>query len=151
MTELVKEELELEKAKSPDTQPAVLMEAPSKKSRRDDDMIFSFVEESSTKSSSGNSTNAVAELSEYLAEPLISRDTNPLTYWKAKEAENRFPTLCRMARKYLAFPASSGSVERLFSIAGAICRSRRARITMKTLSNILLYRDFRASLYDIYS
>ena len=47
-----------------------------------------------------------------------------LTWWKEHAA--RFPYLSQLARRYLAMPATSASVERLFSVAGQIVTAKRA-------------------------
>jgi len=44
---------------------------------------------------------------------------NPLLWWKKHATE--FPTIARMARDYLAIPATSVSVERVFSKSRHIC------------------------------
>jgi hypothetical protein len=43
-------------------------------------------------------------------------NTDPLEWWTANEIN--FPVLMVMARQYLGVPATSASVERLFSLAG---------------------------------
>lgn len=81
------------------------------------------------------------EVEEYLKMgPGLMGAVDPLDYWKKNRA--RFPRLCSLVHKYLAFPATSGSVERLFSVAGSICRSRRARLLPETTEKILSYRQF---------
>lgn len=84
------------------------------------------------------------EIQLYLSEQCIDMDCDPLVYWRMKGSA--YPHLKCLARKYLSIPASSGSVERLFSIAGCISRARRARLTIKNLENMLLYREWRVNL-----
>ena len=45
-------------------------------------------------------------------------DEMPLDYW-ARSSE--FPILYQVARKYLAIPAKSARIERVFSTAGKYC------------------------------
>jgi hypothetical protein len=47
-----------------------------------------------------------------------------------------------MALKYLALPATSASVERLFSVGGSIMRSRRASMKIETAERLILYREY---------
>lgn len=68
-----------------------------------------------------------------------STERSPLCFWK--ENFLKFPRLAVLARILLALPATSGSVERLFSLAVAIARSRRSRITVKNLEKILICFD----------
>ena len=58
------------------------------------------------------------ELEEYLATPDVTDidDFDLLKWWKAKEST--WPALSKMAKQYLAAPASSAGVERVFSSAG---------------------------------
>ena len=58
----------------------------------------------------------VDELEEYLAMPLEDTDIVLLDWWK--NHEYRFPKLAKMAKQYLAAPASTAGVERVFSAAG---------------------------------
>lgn len=67
------------------------------------------------------STPALTEIDKYKAEPPAPRDMphrDVLLWWK--QAEPRFPNLARMVRQYLSCPASSASVERIFSITGRL-------------------------------
>jgi hypothetical protein len=81
------------------------------------------------------------ELSLYLDEARSSEETNPLDYWKINLT--KFPVLAKMAKIYMGFPASSGDLERTFSIAGAIQRARRALISLSVIENLILYRENR--------
>lgn len=80
------------------------------------------------------------EIDEYLDEMLSTEDQCPMAYWKKNQT--RLPILSGIARKYLAIPASSAGVERIYSIAGAIARARRTRISVSNIANILQYRQY---------
>jgi hypothetical protein len=63
------------------------------------------------------------EIDTYMKDDVLGPTGSPLVYWRKNS--QKFPKLSQLAKRYLAFPASSGSVERLFSIAGSIARARR--------------------------
>jgi hypothetical protein len=75
----------------------------------------------------------------YFAESIQKCD--PLEYWK--KSALRFPKLAIIAKRVFGVPASSSDVERLFSVAGALQRSRRSLLKCDTIENILMYRDHR--------
>ena len=54
---------------------------------------------------------------------------NPLEFWRTAEANGRYPILCRVARKFLAFPATSAAAERLFSYTGHRVSKRKAKMS----------------------
>jgi len=80
-----------------------------------------------------------SEVDVYLEEPPVEEAVCPLLYWKVNEA--RFPNLSRLAKRYLAVPASSSEIERIFSISRAIARLRRAKISVTSMPDLLLIRQ----------
>lgn len=80
------------------------------------------------------------ELSEYLELPQIKYKTeeDALRWWR--ENEKTFPNLAVMARQYLGCPASSASVERLFSQVGIAFSAKRKRSEASTLESIMFAR-----------
>ena len=78
------------------------------------------------------------ELNAYLKGKKV--EVNPLSFWK--DNEHRYPTLSKLAEHYLAVPASSASIERLFSVAGCIARARRSRLSVKTVEMLLTYQKY---------
>ena len=66
------------------------------------------------------------KLSLYLGTCYISRKDDPLQWWNRHKAQ--FPTLAKLARYYLAIPAMSMPLERIFSAAGYIA-NERSRLT----------------------
>ena len=116
--------------------------APAKKQKQIEDVIWNHLP-----SAFEDNAAAFDEVAAYMNEPLASRETNPLDFWRMKQEERRFPVLAQLARKYLGLPTSSGSVERMFSVAGSLCRARRARLGMKAVSDMLIYRDARQGAY----
>jgi hypothetical protein len=59
----------------------------------------------------------------------------PLQFWKANNF--RWPNLAKIAKKVLGVPATSASVERMFSIAGHIFQAKRRRMSDKLFSNLV--------------
>jgi hypothetical protein len=81
-----------------------------------------------------------SEIEVYIQESIVPESTDPLIYWKANEL--RFPNLAKIARKYLCIPATSGGVERVFSIAGFLGQARRSLLTSENVRNLIMYREF---------
>jgi len=63
---------------------------------------------------------------DYRATRGITSDMAPLIFWQTNQF--RFPMLCLLATKYLCVEGSSVPSERVFSSAGDILRSERARL-----------------------
>ena len=76
------------------------------------------------------------ELKAYLALPQIENSSEwaGLDWWK--ENEKYFPNLAVMARQYFGCPATSATVERLFSAVGIAFSKLRKSSKAETLSNI---------------
>ena len=67
------------------------------------------------------------ELDRYLKEAEINfRKDDPLLWWR--NHETYFPTIAKLARKYLCIPASTAPSERVFSTAKNILQKKRWRI-----------------------
>ena len=73
------------------------------------------------------------EMQRYLKEVEINfcKD-DPLTWWKCHETS--FPIISKLARKYLAIPASTALSERVFSTAKNILQKKRWRLLPNRLS-----------------
>lgn len=81
-----------------------------------------------------------SEVEKYLALPQLplqrnGKDTNPLEWWKMHVHE--LPHLAKMARQFLAMPASSAGPERLFSAAGKMHDDQKKNTKEDTLSMML--------------
>lgn len=112
---------------------------PSKRSKieQDADDFFSFLP-STPKRTRNPSGTGEQEVEEYLKEDTIDRQADPLVFWK--EQCFKYPILSELAAKYLAIPASSASVERLFSIAGKVFRPDRNRLNDNTFEQLMLIK-----------
>jgi len=64
---------------------------------------------------------------------------NILKWWKVHAV--RFPYLSRLARRYLAMPATSDSVERLFSVDGQVVTAKRARLDPSTVTLLVFLHE----------
>lgn len=71
------------------------------------------------------------EITAYLNLPKESNKIDPAKWWKEKETN--FPNLSVMARQYLGCPASSATVERLFSHVGIAFSKKRKSSQADTL------------------
>ena len=82
------------------------------------------------------------EVERYLRLPQIplhnasGHDQDILYWWK--EHSSNFPYLSKMARQFLAAPASSAGAERLFSGAGKMHDDQKKSTDKKTLENQLM-------------
>jgi len=65
-------------------------------------------------------------------------DVSEKEFWKANHA--KFPLLANLAKKYLGIPASSASVERMFSICGHILSLRRRKMGIKIFGEIVFLK-----------
>jgi hypothetical protein len=81
------------------------------------------------------------ELAEYLSLPQIKYQTeeDALQWWRVNESA--FPNVAVMARQYLGCPATSASVERLFSQVGIAFSAKRKSADGATLESILFARS----------
>ena len=75
----------------------------------------------------------------------LARDAPILTWWKEHAAQ--FPYLSQLARRYLAMPATSASVERLFSVAGQIVTAKRARLHPDTVT-LLVFLQYVSAEWE---
>jgi len=66
-------------------------------------------------------------------------------YWRGRK--HQWPTLYRLARTFLAFPASSVPCERLFSDAGNVVSKKRCGLDCETV-RILLFLHANRGLVD---
>jgi len=71
------------------------------------------------------------EITSYETLPLSPSDTNP---WWASQADT-YPTLAKIARKYLSISATLS--EHLFSKSGEVVCKERARLAPKTVKHIV--------------
>ena len=69
----------------------------------------------------------------------IAFEDNPLSWWKAHG--QHFPTLSRLACRFLAISASSCPVERLFSVAGQVDDARRASLSPDTMTLLVFMHE----------
>jgi hypothetical protein len=78
------------------------------------------------------------ELEQYLQEPGIDMDADPLLWWKNRES--KYPTLAHMARIFLSLPASSAPSERVFSMATDVLRPKRKKLLPDRVSRLMLLK-----------
>jgi len=82
------------------------------------------------------------EYTQYIKESIIlNKDFDPLDYWK--QNTYRFPILSLLARRYLAIPATSAPIERVFSISNNIITKSRNRLLPSTVKQLLLLKYWR--------
>jgi len=88
-----------------------------------------------------------SEILNYLDIPNIPEGNDPLEFWKMNE--EKFPGLSKLAKIYLGFPATSGSIERMLVIWKTILRARidepGSLTTPETLEHIIMYQELRRS------
>lgn len=91
----------------------------------------------------------IDEVTEYLKEDKIPFSHNPFEWWMSKKS--KYPILAKMARIYLATPATSTPSERLFSDAGNILTSKRSRMNSELFKRIMFLKRNESKVNNIYS
>jgi hypothetical protein len=88
------------------------------------------------------------EVTEYLREDKIPFDQNPFEWWASKKS--KYPILTKMARIYLATPATSTPSERLFSDAGNLLSAKRTRMDPELFKHIMFLKRNASKVDSIY-
>ncbi|XP_073331910.1 zinc finger BED domain-containing protein 4-like [Pagrus major] len=121
-----------------------LNEPPSRKPRTDQttsslDSIFDEIADEQASASVGTAAvGSSVQVETYLGEAVISREDKPLQYWVVNKV--RFPTLARLAGRYLSAPCTSVDSERLFSSVSHIVSESRNRLTADHAEMILFIK-----------
>ena len=118
--------------------------------REEQSKLVSFLEDSDEEDevATGRETPALAseaptaalveedEFALYLALPPASMSENPIAWWV--ERKDKFPSVFKMARQFLAPPASTAGVERTFSACGMMHSDLRKRLSEGTLEHSMM-------------
>ena len=104
--------------------------------------IWAMFDEAREKKQAERSCMADAhlEMRKYGEEPLVTRETDPLEWWKNREECFKYASI--LARKYLGIVATSVPSERLFSKAGQVISDRRASILPQNVNMMLFLNDY---------
>lgn len=70
----------------------------------------------------------------------MDRNTDIYQYWKAKQFE--FPIISKIARDYLAIPATSAPSECVFSVGGDIVTKKRNRLVGDSVRMIVCLKNW---------
>ena len=76
-----------------------------------------------------------SELARYLRAPLADDDEDILAWWKQHTRE--YPCLARIARDYLAIPATSDPAERAFSAGANLVSDKRGSLSEETIRSCM--------------
>ena len=95
-----------------------------------------------------NQPKATDEVEEYLREDKIPFEQCPFNWWLNKK--NKYPVLAKMARIFLAIPATSTSSERLFSDAGNLLTSKRTKIDSELFKRMMFLKRNETKVESIH-
>lgn len=102
------------------------------------DTVFEEIAKEQPQAAQPLAAGAAIELDTYLGEAPSPREDSPLKYWGVNKI--RFPTLAKMAHKYLSAPCSSVESERLFSSVSHIIDENRNRLTADNAEKLLFIK-----------
>lgn len=75
------------------------------------------------------------EVTSYRAVSCISLDSKPLLWWRTNEST--YPYIAKLARRYLAVPATSVPSKRVFSTAGDIVTASRSVLSADNVDKLI--------------
>lgn len=96
-----------------------------------------------------SSSDWKVQFENYVAEPQIGHNLDPLLWWK--HHKDLFPLIFKIAQKYLSIPATSAMSERSFSIAGSIVTSKRSCLKPENVNLLTFLYKNRNVLEEIVS
>ncbi|XP_077101521.1 zinc finger BED domain-containing protein 4-like [Siphateles boraxobius] len=102
------------------------------------DTVFEEIAKEQPQAAQPLAAGASIELDTYLGEAPSLREDSPLKYWGVNKI--RFPTLAKMAHKYLSAPCSSVESERLFSSVSHIIDENRNRLNADNAEKLLFFK-----------
>ena len=79
------------------------------------------------------------EYEQFKQEPSISFEDDPLKWWAVKQS--RYPTIAKLATRYLMIPATSVPCESLFSYAGHLVNKKRTSLTSDSVRDIMFLHE----------
>ena len=82
------------------------------------------------------------EFDNYIQLPRIERKIRTLDWWR--QAAQQYPKLALIARDYFGVPATEVGVEREFNKSERVATSLRSCLSSKTITNIMLYKNYLA-------
>ena len=83
----------------------------------------------------------------YFADPAVSRNEDPLLWWRKNES--RFPHIARLARLFLAVPATSTPSERVFSAAVNIVTKKRSALSPENVDALIFLNKNWSLLFQL--
>ncbi|CAI5671109.1 unnamed protein product [Oreochromis niloticus] len=102
------------------------------------DTVFDEIAKEQPQAAQPLAAGAAIELDKYLGEAPSPCEDSPLKYWGVNKI--RFPTLAKIARKYLSVPCSSVESERLFSSVSHIIDEKRNSLTADNAEKLLFLK-----------
>ncbi|XP_046398132.1 zinc finger BED domain-containing protein 4-like [Ischnura elegans] len=94
-----------------------------------------------------DNTEVPNELTQYFVSPISPLESDPIQEWDKLKV--LYPTLHKIAMKYLPVVATSVPSERLFSKAGIIITEKRNRLTGKRLSKLIFLNSITESQWGL--
>ena len=92
--------------------------------------------EGSVETPAASTASELDQFAKYLAYDVAKKDVDPLVWWRAHKFE--LPDLARMARQFLAAPASTAGVERAFSAVGQMHTDLRKCVSEGTIEHSMM-------------
>ncbi|MBW0565312.1 hypothetical protein O181_105027 [Austropuccinia psidii MF-1] len=101
------------------------------------------------KSSTPDQSSLENELTRFLVETSEPKSTAVLVFWQTRR--HLFPTLGKMAQKFLSIPATSAPSECIFSIGRKISTFQQASLSPMHVEQLACIKDWAHTFGHLYS
>lgn len=81
--------------------------------------------------------NRIVVMSSYIDLPYVSRQIDPLNWWKDKQTDSVLKLFVPLVKQFLSIPATSVPCEHMFSKAGELVSAKRSMLSPKNVDMIL--------------